>query len=267
MDSELLTTGEVAKLCGVTPNAVLKWIKKGKLPATRTPGGHYRVSRETCAQLGLCEPTIERRDLGENIRADARMDSQQPRCWEFYGSQGNPREECRACVVYQARAQNCYALAGLGEEAGHQLNFCATECAECAFYRARQGLAIPMLVVTPDAALAQRLERNIDGAKVTLRFAKSGYESSTVVGAFRPAIVVLDSDLPEVREGQLSKSMQLDDRIPGALVIVASREGDEAQVREFSHRTIGVPFTARLLEELAAEVTQERGGLSRDGVA
>ena len=260
MDSELLTTGEVAKLCGVTPNAVLKWIKKGKLPATRTPGGHYRVSRETCAQLGLCEPVVEKRDLS----GVARTESGQPRCWEFYGSHGLPREECRACVVYQARAQNCYALAGLGQEAGHKLSFCATECAECAFYRARQDLAIPMLVITPDAALAQRLERNIDGAKVTLRFAKSGYESSIVVGAFRPAIVVMDSGIPEVREGQLAKSMQQDDRIPGAMIIVACREDDETQVRQLSLRTVGVPFTARLLEELAAEVTQQRGSMPRD---
>jgi len=260
MDSELLTTGEVAKLCGVTPNAVLKWIKKGKLPATRTPGGHYRVSRAACAQLGLCEPAIEHRELGEA----ARTESGQPRCWEFYGGQGDPREECRACVVYKARAQNCYALARLGQEAGHQLSFCATECAECAFYRARQGLAIPMLVITADAALAQRLERNIDGAKVTLRFAKSGYESSIVVGAFRPAIVIMDSDIPEVREGQLPKSMQQDDRIPGATIILACRGKDEAQLHQLGLRTVDVPFTARLLEELAAEVTEQRGSMPRE---
>ena len=52
MDS-LLSTGDVAKLFGVTPDAVLKWIKKGKLPATRTAGGHYRVTREACTALGL----------------------------------------------------------------------------------------------------------------------------------------------------------------------------------------------------------------------
>ena len=260
MDFELLTTGEVAKLCGVTPNAVLKWIKRGKLPATRTQGGHYRVSRETCVQLGLCEPSIEKREL----RDVARRESGQPRCWEFYGGQGDPRDECRACVVYEARAQNCYALARLGQEAGHQLSFCATECAECAFYRARQGLAIPLLVITADAALARRLEGNIDGAKVALRFAKSGYEGSTVVGAFRPAIVIMDTDLPEVREGQLATSMQQDERIPGATIILACREEDEAQLRQLGLRTVDVPFTARLLEELAAEVTQERGSMPRD---
>ena len=40
----LLTTGQAAKLCAVTPDTVLKWIKKGRLEATRTAGGHYRVA-------------------------------------------------------------------------------------------------------------------------------------------------------------------------------------------------------------------------------
>ena len=40
------TTGEVANFCDVTINAVKKWISSGKLPAFRTPGGHYRIERK-----------------------------------------------------------------------------------------------------------------------------------------------------------------------------------------------------------------------------
>lgn len=40
------TTGEIAGFCHVTINAVKKWIASGKLTAFRTPGGHYRVTRE-----------------------------------------------------------------------------------------------------------------------------------------------------------------------------------------------------------------------------
>ncbi|MFQ5353886.1 MAG: helix-turn-helix domain-containing protein, partial [Thermodesulfobacteriota bacterium] len=39
------TTGEVAEFCDVTINAVKKWIAAGKLPAYRTPGGHFRIER------------------------------------------------------------------------------------------------------------------------------------------------------------------------------------------------------------------------------
>ena len=39
-----LTTGEVAARSRTTPQSVLKWIRRGALPARRLPGGAYRVS-------------------------------------------------------------------------------------------------------------------------------------------------------------------------------------------------------------------------------
>lgn len=43
--SEYLTTGIVAQYCGVSYVTVLRWIRKGYLPAFRLPSGHYRVIR------------------------------------------------------------------------------------------------------------------------------------------------------------------------------------------------------------------------------
>ncbi len=40
-----LSTGEVARLLHVTPAAVLGWIRTGKLPAYRVPGGRHRIAR------------------------------------------------------------------------------------------------------------------------------------------------------------------------------------------------------------------------------
>jgi excisionase family DNA binding protein len=40
----LLTTGYVAAACQVSVVAVKKWIAHGKLPAIRTPGGHFRIA-------------------------------------------------------------------------------------------------------------------------------------------------------------------------------------------------------------------------------
>jgi len=42
---DLLTTGAIARYCEVSTNAVKKWIRQSDLPAFRTPGGHFRVSR------------------------------------------------------------------------------------------------------------------------------------------------------------------------------------------------------------------------------
>lgn len=247
MDS-LLRTGEVAKLCGVTPDAVLKWIKKGKLPATRTAGGHYRVSREACVAVGLC------RSNGDETTAAmaARRENERPpqRCWEFFGNEGAPPQTCLNCLVYQARAQYCYKLAELGE--GH--DFCKTDCLDCPFYRACHGMATTVLVVTRDEALIRRLEKRADAERVSLRFARSGYESATLIGTFRPAVVVMDSDLPEVREGRLPESIARDDRIPGVKVYVARRKGDEEAVRRLGLPTLAAPFTAEQIEQLAESV-------------
>ncbi|MFQ5720560.1 MAG: response regulator [Acidobacteriota bacterium] len=48
-DGDLLSTGSVARVCGVTRDGVVHWIRSGKLAASRTPGGHYRVRRDDLA--------------------------------------------------------------------------------------------------------------------------------------------------------------------------------------------------------------------------
>jgi two-component system response regulator VicR len=43
---EYLTTGAVAKYCGVSKVTVLRWIEKGELTAFRLPGGQNRIPRD-----------------------------------------------------------------------------------------------------------------------------------------------------------------------------------------------------------------------------
>lgn len=43
---EYLTTGIVARHCGVSKVTVLRWIEKGNLTAFRLPGGQNRIYRD-----------------------------------------------------------------------------------------------------------------------------------------------------------------------------------------------------------------------------
>jgi excisionase family DNA binding protein len=42
MDGEYFSAREVARIFGVSYRTVLRWRRRGKILAIRTPGGHYR---------------------------------------------------------------------------------------------------------------------------------------------------------------------------------------------------------------------------------
>jgi excisionase family DNA binding protein len=46
MEFQFLTTGDVAKECGVSKVTVLRWIEQGLLKATKLPLGHNRILME-----------------------------------------------------------------------------------------------------------------------------------------------------------------------------------------------------------------------------
>jgi len=43
---DMLSLGKAAQICAVTRWTLWSYVKAGELPASRTPGGHYRVSRK-----------------------------------------------------------------------------------------------------------------------------------------------------------------------------------------------------------------------------
>ena len=62
--SRPISTGEIARRCGVSVPTVKKWIREGQLQAFRTPGGHYRVLetafRAFAARMGLARGAAAR---------------------------------------------------------------------------------------------------------------------------------------------------------------------------------------------------------------
>lgn len=43
---ELLKPREVAPMFGVTTKTVRRWVRQGKIPCIKTPGGHHRFPKE-----------------------------------------------------------------------------------------------------------------------------------------------------------------------------------------------------------------------------
>ncbi len=89
-----LTTGQAARFCSVKPDTILKWIKRGRLRAERTAGGHYRIQRQEL------EPLILRPRATADPRTNPVFPGNPLRCWEYLGASdrassatpGHPRD-------------------------------------------------------------------------------------------------------------------------------------------------------------------------------
>jgi len=237
MRSRQLTTGQAAKLCAVTPDTILKWIRGGRLPARRTAGGHHRIDLRDLERLVPSIRTGMSRDVGDEARPEAdfvlvREPANQgnvivPRqgrhfryCWEFNGG-GRVMDGCRACAVYKMRAHRCYEVAALQTDVGHNGVFCEKTCAECEYFKKVHGQNTNVLVVTDDESLAGRLLAHAEDSGFNLRVADCEYSCSALVDTFRPDFVVVDCALGRNRSRDICDHVTADPRIPFVRVVLA----------------------------------------------
>jgi excisionase family DNA binding protein len=246
MPNPLFSTGEAARLCSVKPDTVLKWIKKGILPATRTLGGHFRVHEEDLIRI-LSQKS------GEGIPTEeTKLCSRPMRCWEYMNN--GPGTECHDCVVYKTHASWCFRMASLVKGAGHGKRFCAGVCPECPYYRRVHGLPANVLLISQDEDLIQELATSRNEA-VTFRFARRGNDASAIIAVFRPAVVVFDQAILEDVGMALLDALANDPKIRGARMVVAIRKGSLG-LRVYNrvvYATIEEPFDA---DEIAALINQ-----------
>ena len=246
---EYVSTGKAAELCSVTADTVLKWIKIGRIPANRTPGGHYRIHRETLMNI------IDEGDLPGQAAKSIRPFQF---CWEFYKKNGGSMEKCNKCIVYRSRAMRCYEMIQLPGESGHAKTFCKGSCDHCEYYRVVQGQRLNVLVITEQDELKTDLEKQAGSANFKLRIADDSYFCSMIIENFRPDYVVIDSSIGAERCKFFTKHLSLDPRIPYVKIILA---GEVAQVpadcEKIIFAVINRPFTTAELESLIGLARQD----------
>ena len=132
-----LSTGQAAERLSVTADTILKWIKRGWIPATRTAGGHYRIawqdveSRHNLEREETCPITAEREPCTF------------VHCWEFFSDEGSARDGCRKCLVFQAQAEKCYEISRLPKSYGFEGLFCTNSCENCSYYQSKWQQSSP----------------------------------------------------------------------------------------------------------------------------
>jgi excisionase family DNA binding protein len=241
-EKKLISTGQAAKLCSVTPDTILKWIKKSQIVAIQTAGGHYRINRDHL------EPFIA--EFGKDVsQASPATKSLATYCWEYHSADGQINDNCRQCMVFKSKAEKCYLMAGLGKDGGHSGIFCKNSCYECDYFHFVNKPKSNVLIITENQVLEQNLQANIKES-INLKFSCCGYETSTIIQDFNPDFIILDESLTHSSSDELCKHLIQDPRLHGAQIILAvTDERKERNLQEGICATIKIPFGIPDLEE------------------
>lgn len=215
MSRKYYTTSQAANLLAVSPDAVLKWVRQGKIASYRTPGGHARIPHEAIENLLPSKSSASVTNLGDAPPV-------YHYCWEFHGRPGATDPECLTCVVYRSRARRCYEMRDLPEEFGHLKLHCKTDCIDCEYFHAVQGKATSVLVVTRNNRLREQVESEARGHDMVLRFVDSEYDCAAVINEFRPDYVVIDCSCGASRAREMCRHLSRDERIPFTKIILSS---------------------------------------------
>ncbi len=239
---EFVSTGKAAELCSVTPDTVLKWIKSGKIPANRTPGGHYRIHRETL--LGIV-------DSGKlQARADAIKQPFQF-CWEYYERSGEFEEKCHECIVYRSRALRCYEIIQLPFESGHARMHCEGACDDCEYFKVVRDQQLNVLIIAGPGDLKKEIETDINKMDFNIRIVESEYRCSMVVESFRPDYIIIDYSIGRKECQNLTRHLSEDPRIPYVKIILVGDLHDiPSECNGLIFAIMREPFTLFELENL-----------------
>lgn len=219
-DKAYFSTGEVASYCGVTPNAVFKWVQEGKIAANRTPGGHIRISR-----LSLQNFLKGKRSKASLLNRSRIYQY----CWEFHSRFGRIQDNCRKCIVYKSRANRCYELVKFADEIGHSKVYCVNSCHECDYYDMVHGELFKILVITESNDMKRTFQNYSNENECSVLFAENEYQCSTIIESYRPDYIIIDCrDINNTNKNSefyqaFIENISNDLRIPLAHIIIVGK--------------------------------------------
>ncbi len=242
----LLTTGQAAKLCSVKPDTMLKWIKKGKIKASRTAGGHFRVNRSDMADYISSTHSENEEDSIKGTRKPFQF------CWEYFALHGEIIQDCLKCLVYSSRTMRCWELSRLSTEFGFAGIYCTTTCNDCKYKQDQRSKPFQVILVTDDDQIKTSLLEQSEGTWSIMRFTNCEYGCSSIIDQFRPDYIVIDGYcFSEERCAEFCFNLQQDPRIPETKIIMllsesAQKKGNRNQSKIYKY--INKPFSAHKLK-------------------
>ncbi len=216
MNDSTISTGRAAGICGVTPDTVLKWIKKGKISAFRTVGGHYRIRLESL------KPLLESPDkVLENLPGSSGGET--GFCWEYTDFDGEESKNCRDCVIFKAKAERCLVYAGQNQYSDFADRNCKETCEECEYFRYIRKSTYNVLIITNDNKFKEKINSGISG-NMNIKYSCCGYETAMTIQDFRPDYIVVDETLDKSDADEIITNLINDSRVHGAQIVIATED-------------------------------------------
>jgi len=212
-DSKTISTGQAARLCSVKPNTVLKWISSGKVRATRTAGGHYRIDKDAIAPFLTGIQTQNRQE----IKTES-FSSRVP-CWVFFAKGGDISNGCKSCIVWQAKSERCYVVADGGRNPDFAGMFCKSTCQECDYYKYIFNGSLRILVISRDSEVRELVLKQAR-PDMEILFACCGYDACCLVRTLRPNLVIIDAGLKQSDPMDLYEHMSKDPRCKDTRILI-----------------------------------------------
>lgn len=223
---EYFSSGEVAKLCAVKRDSVVKWIRAGKLPASRTTGGHYRISRSFL--IDFLHKRRSRLPLSP-------MGSDLTYCWEFHAKKGKIHGDCKKCICFKSRTLRCYELIKSGLTDGHRAVYCLGSCEECDYYKTVLARPAKIILITSRGEIAARMESEAINFNCDVKVAPTGYQCSTLLHSFKPDYIIIDGLQNNVNLKELTRDLASDVRLVSARLIIIGSPGSKIECSEVEH--------------------------------
>ena len=222
--TQVFTTGEVAKICGVTSQTVINWFDSGTIKGFRLFGsrGDRRVPKEHLLKF-MKENKI---DLTPLRPLPSQIPLPKRHCWEYFRQTNESHQEgCEGCLINEAQVRQCYLLR---HEVGHKGVHCNVRCEDCTYYALAQMVAQAegwLVVFSRDEGLAGRFEDQLSDQErlVHILEVRSRYELGATVAKYPIKFIVLDTREANNRINELISQLRHDFTGP---IIAIKKDGD-----------------------------------------
>jgi excisionase family DNA binding protein len=239
-----ISTGKAARIFSVTPDTVLKWIKKGRLAAARTAGGHYRISRQSIDGL-LAEGASPAEEAHPEDSGEAMP------CWEFHAENGAVKKECLSCIVFEVRGTRCYKVGKALKNNGGGATCCPTDCEECSYYKMRRQWPVNVLVFGGNGEIESTRVDVSDVSRIRLKHMHGDSDSPIFGNSFHPEYIVIVCGRETAESEKLFKRLSADPGINGTEFMLAVPPDRQHEINFGQGAAlINYPFTLSELEIL-----------------